>query len=161
VEISEDIRAMPRLVENLAAKIRALDQREANGTSREPRFSPLDEVRGVLSASSDLRVQNGNLSASAMARVFGISLNALAGLLGRTRQALSKTPDADSLQTELGFFERVARLRIALRDDAEFRQWLRLPHAELSGETPMRWMARKRWQALADLVDDMLTGAPV
>jgi hypothetical protein len=161
VEISEDIRAMPRLVENLAAKIRALDEREANGTSREPRLSPLDEVRGVLFASRDLRVQNGNLSASAIARVFGISLNALARLLGRTRQALNKTPDADSLQTELSFFERVARLRAALRDDAEFRQWLRIPRAELSGETPLRWMARKRWQALADLVDDMLTGAPV
>jgi hypothetical protein len=160
VEISEDFRTMSRLVENLAAKIEALDQREANGTSPAPRSSPLDKIKGVISASSDLRVENGNLSAAAIARVFGLSLNALAQLLGRTRQALSKTPDADFLQRELSFFERVARLRIGLYDDAEFRKWLRMPREELSGETPLRWMERKRWQAMADLVNDMLTGAP-
>lgn len=115
VEISEDIRTVPRLVESLAVEI---------------------------------------------ARVFGLSLNALAQILGRSRQALTKTPDADSLQDELSYFERIARLRTVLSDDSEFRKWLRMPHADLNGETPLRWIERKRWQALADLVDDMLTGAP-
>lgn len=160
VEISEDIRTMPRLVENLAAKIQVLTERETNGTSPPPRSSPLDEVKGVVSATSDLRVENGNLSAVEIARVLGLSVNALAQILGRTRQALTKTPDADSLQNELSFFERIARLRTVLSDDAEFRKWLRMPHAELNGERPLRWIERKRWQALADLVDDMLTGAP-
>jgi hypothetical protein len=72
----------------------------------------------------------------------------------------NKTPDADSLQNALSYFERIARLRTALSDDAEFRKWLRMPHAEMNGETPLRWIERKRWQALADLVDDTLTGAP-
>lgn len=161
VEISEDIRTVPRLVESLAAKIQVLNEREANGMSPSPRLSPLDQVKGIVSASSDLRVENGNLSAVAIARVFGLSLNALAQHLGRTRQALNKTPDAESLQDELSYFERIARLRTALSDDAEFRKWLRMPHAELNGETPLNWIERKRWQALADLVDDMLTGAPV
>ncbi len=159
VEISEDIRAVPQLLENLAAKIQVLTEREATGTPPS-RPSPLDHVKGIMSATSDLRVENGNLSVVPIARVFGVSLNALAQLLGRTRQALNKTPDADSLQNELSYFERMARLRTVLSDDAEFRKWLRMPHAELNGETPLRWLERKRWQALADLVDDMLTGAP-
>ena len=86
VEISEDFRTMPRLGENLVAKLQVLNEREA-------------------------------------------------------------------------YFERIARLRTALSDDAEFRKWLRMPHAELNGETPLRWIERKRWQALADMVDDLLTGA--
>src|SRR6266576_494801 len=59
VEISEDIRTVPRLVENLAAKIQVLNEREANGTSSPPRLSPLDQVKDIVSASSDLRVENG------------------------------------------------------------------------------------------------------
>jgi len=160
VEISEDIRTVPRLVESLAAKIQVLHEREATGRPPAPRLSPLDRVKGIVSASSDLRVENGNLSAVTIARVFGFSLNALAQLLGRTRQALNKTPDADSLQNELSYFERIARLRTALSDDAEFRKWLRMPRLELNDETPLRWIEHKRWEALADLVDDMLTGAP-
>ena len=148
------------MLPNLAAKIQVLHEREATGRPPAPRLSPLDRVKGIVSASSDLRVENGNLSAVTIARVFGFSLNALAQLLGRTRQALNKTPDADSLQNELSYFERIARLRTALSDDAEFRKWLRMPRLELNDETPLRWIEHKRWEALADLVDDMLTGAP-
>ena len=131
-----------------------------NASFAPARTSPLDTMKGVAAATADLREGNGNLSAVRMARLFGVSVSQLAGWLGRTKQAVGKTPDADSLQAALGYFERVARLRLALRNEREFRQWLRTPHELLENATPLELLAKGDWQALADYVDDLLTGAP-
>jgi hypothetical protein len=80
--------------------------------------------------------------------------------LGRTRQALSKAPDADSLQNQLRHFERIARLRAVLDDPEDFRKWLRIANTELEGRTPLQLLDEGRWEVLADLVEDMLTGSP-
>jgi hypothetical protein len=61
------------------------------------RPSPLDQVKGITTATADLREGNGNLSAVRVAKLYGVSLSQLAGWLGRTKQAVSKTPDADSV----------------------------------------------------------------
>src|SRR5260370_41622067 len=140
----------------LTAKLRLI---EAKLKIAPPRPSPLDRVDKVVKATEDLRVKSGNLSAAAIAFNFGVSLNQLARWLGRTRQALSKTPDADSLQDELAFFERVARLRAAVPRD-RFLKWLRMPHAELDDKQPLELMATGERQVVADLVGDILTGAP-
>lgn len=124
------------------------------------RSSPLDALKDVLAATKDLRLPNGNLSAVRVAKLYGISLSQLAGWLGRTKQGLSKTPDADSLQSALGYFERVARLCAVVRDDAEFRKWLRMPNDTLGNRTPLGLMKAGLWQDMADKVDDMLTGMP-
>jgi hypothetical protein len=124
-----------------------------------PRPSPLDQVKEVLQATGGLRVANGNLSAAAVADTFGIALSKLANWLGRTRQALNKTPDADSLQDELAFFERVARLRTVVPED-QFLKWLRMPNSALDNKKPLALLATGQRQIVADLVDDMLTGAP-
>ena len=124
-----------------------------------PRPSSLDRVNAVVKATEDLRMANGNLSAAAVAPAFGINLSQLAGWLGRTRQALNKTPDADSLQDELAFFERVARLRAVVPENG-FLKWLRIPNQELDGKKPLDLLASGERQVVADLVDDMLTGAP-
>ena len=124
------------------------------------RQSPLDKVKAVMEATADLRESNGNLSAVRVAKVFGVSVSQLAGWLGRTKQAVSKTPDADSLQDALGYFERVARLRMITKGDAEFRKWLRTPHELLDNAPPLELMAKGEWQALVDYVEDILTGTP-
>jgi len=124
-----------------------------------PRPSPLDGVKEALQATQDLRVSNGKLSAEAVATAFGLSLNQLATSLGRSRQALSKTPDAAALQDQLAFFERVARLRAVL-SEGQFVKWLRMPNPELDDQTPLALLASGERQVVADLVDDMLTGAP-
>ncbi|MEO8426056.1 MAG: antitoxin Xre/MbcA/ParS toxin-binding domain-containing protein [Verrucomicrobiota bacterium] len=124
------------------------------------RKSPLDQVKAVMESAADLREANGNLSAARTAKVFGVSLSQLAGWLGRTKQAVSKTPDADSLQETLGYFERVARLRLVTKSDAEFRKWLRMPHPEVDGKNPLELLVKGEWQAVADFVDDILTGTP-
>ena len=124
------------------------------------RKSPLDEMKAVLDATSDLREANGNLSVARIAKVFGVSLGQLGGWLGRTKQALSKTPDADSLQEPLEYFERVARLRMITDGDANFRKWLRTSHELLDNASPLQLLAKREWQALADYVEDILTGNP-
>lgn len=124
-----------------------------------PRPSPLDQLEKVLAATRDLRVGNGNLSAQRIADVCGTSLSELATWLGRSRQAVSKTPDADALQPTLAFFERVARIRLRLSDN-DFRKWLRVPNELLEGKRPIELLANGQGQVLADFVDDMLTGSP-
>jgi hypothetical protein len=125
-----------------------------------PRPSPLDQVRGIIAATKDLRLPNGKLSADRVARVYGISLSQLAAWLGRTKQALSKTPDAASLQNALGYFERIARLRAVTRNDAEFRKWLRMPNDSMENREPLELIQDGLWQEMADKADDILTGMP-
>jgi len=142
--------------QDLGAKLRLI---EAKLRVAPPRLSPLDRVQRVLQATEDLRAAGGNLSAEAIAAAFGVSLNQLAGWLGRKRQTVSKTPDAASLQDELAYFERVARLRAVLPKDG-FLKWLRMPNPELDEKKPLDLLAGRERQVVADLVEDMLTGAP-
>jgi hypothetical protein len=134
--------------------------RAATSGGAPPRPSPLDQIQEVAKATEDLRTAGGNLSAERIAKLYGVSVNQLASWLGRSRQALSKTPDSDSLQPALSFFERVARLRLVLKSDADFRKWLRTPQDLLDKASPLHLMARGKWQVMADFVDDALTGAP-
>jgi hypothetical protein len=53
-------------------------------------------VKSVLAATANLREANGNLSAARVTKLFGVSASQLTGWLRRTKQAVSKTPDADS-----------------------------------------------------------------
>ena len=152
-----------RRLEGLMRRVdRALSRQRPEPAKDAPqaRASPLDLMKNVMGAARDLRAPNGNLSAERVARLYGISLSQLAGWLGRTRQGLSKTPDADSLQNSLGYFERVARLRLMAENDAEFRKWLRMPNHTFGNRTPLDLMKAGLWQELADKVDDMLTGMP-
>ncbi|MDD2708069.1 MAG: DUF2384 domain-containing protein [Verrucomicrobiae bacterium] len=159
IDVDNALRIIGQIREALLDKLKTDAPRHLPAENAVPRASPLDRVKIIMAASGDLRVPNGNLSSEAIAKLYGISMNMLSTWLGRTRQALNKTPDADSLQNDLGFFERIARLRTALNDDDEFRKWLRMQNPELNHETPIQWIEHKRWQPLADFVDDMLTGA--
>ena len=166
-QLSEQKAQIERLLGRVEDVLRATG---LSGKARRGRFvaplvpqarkSPLDRMKAVLDATSDLREGNGNLSAARVAKVFGVSLGQLAGWLGRTKQALSKTPDADSLQEPLGYFERVARLRMITDGDANFRKWLRTSHELLDHAAPLELLARREWQALAGYVEDILTGNP-
>jgi hypothetical protein len=120
---------------------------------------PLGKLKRVIAATYDLRVKSGKLSANNVASVLGLSVAELATLVGRTRQALSKTPDADSLQVLLQPFERVARLRAVLSKD-DFRRWLHLVNDELDGQTPLEMIRRGQIAVIAERVEDMLTGSP-
>lgn len=154
VEITALTHRVKELLESLKAKVKLSTQRNL------PRPSPLDGLLAVTESTADLRADSGKLSAKAIARVFGLSIKELAEILGKTRQAVTKTPDAESLQAPLEYFERVARARGIYRNGGQFRRWLRIRNPQLNNESPLSWIRAGRWQALADLVDDMLTGAP-
>lgn len=162
-QLNEKKGQMERLlvrVEEVLRGAKASGKQSAAADVAPARSSPLDKVKGVMGATADLRESNGNLSAVRVAKVFGVSLSQLAGWLGRTKQAVSKTPDADSLQDALVYFERVARLRLLTKGDAEFRKWLRTPHPDVVGKNPLELLDRGEWQALADFVESILTGTP-
>jgi len=146
-------------IESLLDQIDVVLTRVEN-RSKHPRPSPLDRIKAVATATKDLRLSNGRLSAVKVAALFGVSLSELSTWLGRSKQALSKTPDAESLQDSLGFFERIARLRLVGATDAEFRKWLRTPDDTLSNRSPLDLVKAGLWQEMADKVNDMLTGAP-
>ena len=145
----EQRRQMDRLLIQIDAALRGNEgKREKRTNTRRSispasplRISPLDPFQGVMEVTRDLRVANGNLSADRVAKLFGIPLSRLAQWLGRTKQAVSKTPDADSLQDSLGYFERIARLRLVTQGDAEFRQWLRTPHLLVAGRQESHGLA--------------------
>lgn len=83
----------------------------------------------------------------------------LAGLIGKSRQSVSKTEDAESSQESLAPFARIARLRAVLSDD-DFRVWLNLPNDALDGITPLAMIRGGGSDVVADLAEDMLSGSP-
>jgi len=120
---------------------------------------PLGKIKALLGATAGLRGRSGRLSASRVAEAYGLSLSELSKLLGRSKQTVSKTPDAASLQEPLRPFERAARLR-ALLDSNEFRHWLNASNDELEGNTPIEIIRSGRPEVVATLAEDMLTGRP-
>src|ERR1035438_6021945 len=150
----EEKRRLERLLHQVDRMLRkASPTSKAAGVAKRevapPHPSSLDQVKGVAAATADLRVANGNLSAERVAKLFGVSLSQLATWLGRSRQALSKTPDADSLQNELAFFEHLARMRVVL-PEGEVRKWVRMAKELIRDKKTLQLMAKRQWQLMAD-----------
>lgn len=158
IEIANSQKKLFETLETVIAKVTLL--RERNSSPSRPRTSALDQVGVILKATEDLRTDSGRLSAKAIASVFGLRDSELARFLGKSRQSLFKTPDAEGLQDALGYFERVARLRTVMKDDANFRKWLRTSNPALEGRRPLDLLESGSWQIIADFVDDILTGNP-
>src|SRR5947208_747066 len=76
-EMEKKMREMDTVIERLKAAV----------GEPPPQPSALDQVHELLQATEDLRVGNGKLSAAAVAKAFGVSVNQLAGWLGRSRQS--------------------------------------------------------------------------
>lgn len=158
IEIANSQKKLFETLETVIAKVALL--RERNSPPSRARTSPLDQVGAILKATEDLRTDSGRLSAKAIAPVFGLKDSELARFLGKSRQSLFKTPDAEGLQDALGYFERVARLRTVMKDDVNFRKWLRTSNPALEERRPLDLLKGGSWQILADFADDILTGNP-
>ncbi|MCP4592990.1 MAG: hypothetical protein GY842_19830 [bacterium] len=120
---------------------------------------PLGNLASVIAETAGLRAKSGRLSAQKVAAAFGSSVAGLAKLLGRSRQAVSKSPDAESIQVDLAPFTRIARLRTVLSDD-DFRAWLNLPNEYLDARSPWAVIRSGNVEAVAELAEDMLSGSP-
>jgi hypothetical protein len=128
-------------------------------TDHAARPDPLAETKEVMEATRFLFGSSGRLSALAIAEAFGISAAKLGDLIGRSRQALAKTPDAPAIQGSLRPFERIARLRAVL-SPKNFRAWLHRPNRQLDQAAPFDLIADGRVRIVAELVEDMLLGTP-
>jgi predicted transcriptional regulator len=128
-------------------------------TAEAPGLDSLATATKALAATHDLRSGSGKLSAKKVAAAFGVTQSKVAQWMGRSRQSISKTPEAEDLQKPLATLERIARLR-AVITDAQFRAWLNMENAELGDERPLDLIAAGRARVVAELVEDMLTGSP-
>lgn len=156
LEIATGVDAAEDAFREALAKIVATGKRVGQASGHK---DPLGHLKRVIDATSDLHASSGKLSATSVAEAFGLSVAELAAVIGRSRQAVSKTPDSDSVQPLLRPFERVARLRAKLSTE-DFRTWLHLANEQLGKRTPVELIRDGRVAVVADLAEDMLTGSP-
>jgi uncharacterized protein (DUF2384 family) len=156
VELAEGSSQAPFALEEACAKL-LVSQRQ--NSRREPSADPLGELSAIVAATADLRAPSGRLSAKRIAGRFGMSVAELARALGKSRQTVTKTDDAEAIQEGLAPFARIARLRAVLSEE-DFRAWLNLPHEALEGRRPLTLIRERRADVVADLATDMLSGSP-
>lgn len=95
----------------------------------------------------------GNLDARRIAARLGIPPKRLAPAVGYTPQGLSKNPTSDKLQPALAEIAYIlTRLRALLADERSVSIWLRAPHPDLGGGTPLSFILSGRTAALIALL---------
>jgi uncharacterized protein (DUF2384 family) len=108
-----------------------------------------------------LHAASGHLNAKAIARRLGVSLERLAPALGYTPQGLSRNPTAERLQPRLAEFAHVLdRLRALLGDERSVAIWLRAPHPDLGGRTPLSLLLAGRADVVTTLLHLAESGQP-
>ena len=96
---------------------------------------------------------SGNLDARRIAARLGIPARRLAPAVGYTPQGLSKNPTSDNLQPALAEIAYVLnQLRSLLDDNRSVLIWLRAPHPDLGGATPLSFILSGRTAAVMALL---------
>lgn len=140
--------------------LEALVKYAAEEEERQKEFpDALAQAKEVIAATRHLRSSSGRLSATAIASALGLKDAQMAALLGRSRQALAKTPDAPAIQQALIPFERIVRLCAVLKKP-NFLAWLQRKNPHLDDLSPLEVITSGRPEVVADLVEAMLTGTP-
>lgn len=110
---------------------------------------------------AELRNKNGRIDARKVAEIFDISIPVLAKIIGAGEPALYKTPDARSVQSKLGAFERIAWGLQKLTGSAQgLRIWLNAPNPELDDDLPIDYIKEGHIDDIAAMVEDALLGHP-
>lgn len=118
-----------------------------------------DAKAAVRVPNADLRSARGRLSIKLIAELFGMDVIEIGRLIGRdSKAALSKTPDADSLQEMLQPFADIALLRAPDFGDEQFRKWLNAPNEHMRNRAPIAWIREGRVHDVAGFVFGILTG---
>ena len=95
----------------------------------------------------------GKLNARRVAARLGVSVERLAPAVGYTPQGLVRNPTSDRLQPALAQIAHVLdRLRSLLDDDRSAALWLRAPHPDLGGATPLSLILAGRAQTVGVLL---------
>ena len=105
--------------------------------------------------------ESGRIDASRIAEYFAIPLATVASAIGAKYPSVHKTPDASSLQRDLGPIKRSLELiSQATRDKREARMWLNNPHPDLGGKTPLAVILAGHADAIVTLLDNAISGIP-
>ncbi|MGZ3447890.1 MAG: antitoxin Xre/MbcA/ParS toxin-binding domain-containing protein [Myxococcaceae bacterium] len=105
--------------------------------------------------------ESGRVDARRVASFFGLSLSAVAKLLGRSPQSVHRTPDAPGLQRPMSVLVRIATSLLALFGTPEkARLWLNAPHPDLDHVAPLELVKVKKAVVVAELLEDALLGHP-
>ena len=109
----------------------------------------------------ELHDRRGNLDARAIARRLGVSLERLAPALGYTPQGVARNPASERLQERLAPIAHVLeRLRALLANSRSVATWLRAPHPDLGGQTPLAFVLSGRAATVATLLHLAEAGQP-
>jgi hypothetical protein len=101
------------------------------------------------------------LDLKSVAKLFGLTVRRLAGIVGVAPSTADKTPDSRVIHEKLLPFERIARGFAELDDDPDkFRRWLNTPNPELGDFTPLQVIEKGKADAVADMVSSALLGQP-
>ena len=105
---------------------------------------------------------SGRYDALRLADTLALSTEEMAQAIGRTPRGLRKNPNSLRLQGELA--ELVAltgRLRELLDGSIEYvRIWLRAPHPDLAGRTPVSYLVEGKPEVVEALVAAIEAGQP-
>lgn len=132
------------------------------------RYAPKANGREVSAAKLSLSTapelhnpHSGRLDARRIAAFFGLAPARFAKILGRSPQAMHKTPDAESLQRPLAVFARIATSLIsAFAGREQARMWLHSPNPDLDEARPIELVELQKAEVVADLLEDALLGHP-
>jgi DNA-binding response OmpR family regulator len=104
---------------------------------------------------------SGRLHATLVAEYFGWTLTNLSRSLGRSVQAVHKTPDAAALQAHLEILERTVLLarRLVSADRPAFRKWLNTPSPDLDEQKPGEVLLKKP-NVVVHWLEDAALGHP-
>ena len=108
-----------------------------------------------------LHASIGRLDAREVSTLYGVSLAALARALGRSEQAVHKTPTSAGIQPALHVYERIAAILLRLTgSETGLRTWMQASNPELEDETPMTLLMNGEGEVVAELLEGVLRGDP-
>jgi len=146
----EELTAALARVDGLAGKRLTVEERAEQAASAS------NDVLAIVARS--LRSESGRLDAKRIAKRLGVSVAALAQAIGKQRQTVNKTPDADDLQRALAPMARIVSLLEDALAPKELSAWLSSSHAGLGGATPRAEILAGRASRVALMLESALGG---
>ena len=106
--------------------------------------------------------ETGRYDAKRLATALALSSAEMADILGYTPRGLNKNPTSPKLQAKLSELTALTkRLRELLDGDMGYvRIWLKVPHPDLEGRTPLSYLREGRAEIVETLIYMLETGQP-
>ncbi len=105
--------------------------------------------------------EQGRVDMAAVSVMTGEPMARLAQMTPLTPGALRKNPTSERAQPSARRFVRVlSEMTRLLGSRKAALIWLRTPHPELEGHSPLALLYGKRFEAVESLVHDLLSGEP-